>query len=337
MKAIVFKGNASPLEVKEVEKPLVSEGKILVRLHYAALNHLDLLIIKKTSDVPAGGVILGSDGAGIIEETGAGVTAFQKGDEVVINPAINWGPDERVQGPDFDILGFPLNGTFAEYLLIDQSQVHPKPSHLSLKEAAALPLAALTAYRALFTRGNLLPEQHLLITGIGGGVAQFLQQMGLAAGARVSVTSGKEEKLAEALSKGASYAYNYKDTDWAEKAKATAGAFDLIVDSAAGEGFSALLDLVKPGGTIVTLGRTAGPLPSIYPGILYNKQINIHGSLMGSPWEFTRMLKFFETHKLHPVIDRTFPLEEGISALGYLEKGTHTGKVILSMNMDHTS
>lgn len=333
MKAILFKGNQHPWQLTELPAPQPEKGQVLVRLSYASLNHLDLLISKKVSEVPLPGVIPGSDGAGTIAAVGEGVTRWKKGQEVIINPGLNWGTDLKAHSPQFDILGFPDNGTFAEYIIISQDQIFPKPIHLSFAEAAALPMAALTAYRVLFTRGNLQKGQNVLVTGAGGGVAQFLLQFAIAAGANVYVTSGNDTKISFALKQGAKKGFNYNHKEWVSQAKEEVkDGFDLIVDSAGGEGFLDLIDLIRVGGTIVIFGRTAGNIPSIFPGLLYNKQINILASIMGSPIEFAKMLEFYTDKQLHPVIDKIYSLPDFEAARERMEKGQQIGKILFSIN-----
>jgi len=332
MKALLFRGASQPIQVTNVPKPDINKGQVLIRVKYAALNHLDLLIMRKVEDVTNGSVILGSDGAGVIEAVGEGVNKLFVGQEVLINPALNWGDELKAHGPDFEILGYPDNGTFAEYIVIDQKQVFPKPSHLTLQEAAAIPMAGLTAYRVLFTRGKLEKGQNVLVTGAGGGVGQFLLQFAIAAGANVYVTSGSNEKLAFMSRQGVIKGFNYKDETWANAAKAAVpDGFDLIVDSAGGEAFLSLIDLTKTGGTIVIFGRTAGNIPPIYPGLLYNKQINILATIMGSSSEFGSMLNFYETNRIRPVIDQTFSLDEYDHAFRKMEEGKHLGKILFEI------
>lgn len=161
---------------------------------------------------------------------------------MIINPSLYWGENEAVQSDHFEILGEPTNGTFAEFVVIDKAYVYERPAHLSLKQAAALPLAALTAYRALFTKAKVTSKDKILITGIGGGVALFLLQMVTAIGAGVYVTSSANEKLRGAVSLGAKGGYNYKEPSWQQKTREETKGFDVIIDSAGGEGFADLLD-----------------------------------------------------------------------------------------------
>jgi zinc-binding alcohol dehydrogenase/oxidoreductase len=153
MKALVLHSEKEKLMIREMPAPVPGKDEVVIALKYAALNHLDIWIWKEQS--PAEPVILGSDGSGVVHAIGDGVDRGLIGREVVINPALYWGPAQNVQSEDFQILGSPTNGTFAEFIVIRREYVYEKPKHLSLKEAAALPLAGLTAYRALFTKAGI--------------------------------------------------------------------------------------------------------------------------------------------------------------------------------------
>ena len=161
-------------------------------------------------------MILGSDGAGIVETVGDGVSGIKEGDEVVINPSLNWPHQSPAPPEGFDILGVPTRGTFADSIVIPAGNVEPKPEHLTWEEAGVLPLAALTGYRALFSRGDLKAGEHVLIVGIGSGVSTFMLSMAKAAGARATVTSRSEEKRSRALELGADTAID-SDGDWQEQ------------------------------------------------------------------------------------------------------------------------
>jgi zinc-binding alcohol dehydrogenase/oxidoreductase len=329
MKALVFQSKDEPLKLREVPKPLPGINEVLVELKYAALNHLDLWIWKEQS-LPQP-VILGSDGSGIVTAVGTNVDANLIEKEVIINPSLYWGANEGMFGEDYQILGNPTNGTFAEFMVIPQEYVHEKPVHLSLKEAAAIPMAALTAYRALFTKAQATPLDKILITGIGGGAALYLMQMAIAIGATVYVTSSSEEKINRAIQLGAKGGFNYKDPEWIEKAKGEAGGFDVIIDSAGGNGFAALTEVANAAARIVLFGRTAGNINNLRPGIIYNKQLQIMGTVMGTPKEFAEMIDFYERYKLRPVIDKEFSLEQIIEAFRYMDEGSQFGKVMLKI------
>ncbi|MBN2614891.1 MAG: zinc-binding dehydrogenase [Bacteroidales bacterium] len=332
MKALLLSQKTYDFEVKDIEKPKVSKSEVLIKLNAAAINHHELWTLKEKnlkSDAP---ILLGSDGAGIIEDVGTEVERLKPGDEVVINPSLNWGEKDRIQSRQYEILGFPTRGTFAEYILIGAQYVYPKPEHLSFEEAAALPLAGLTAYRALFTRGEFEPDSKILITGIGGGAALFAMNFAIASDAEVYVTSSDETKMSKAIELGAKGAVNYKNNDWSTELKKMAGGFDIIIDSAAGPGFSSLVDLAHPGGRIALFGRTAGNISSLNPRAIFWKQLSIHGTTMGNDQEFKAMMEFISNKNIRPVIDSVFPPKDINLAFEKMDQGKQFGKIVMDLN-----
>jgi zinc-binding alcohol dehydrogenase/oxidoreductase len=329
MKSIVFKDPKTGPVLQESSIPEVGPGKVLINLKFAGLNHLDLWTWK-------GGelqqpVISGSDGYGIVEATGEGVDSSWIGKEVIINPSMDWGNDPAVYGESYKILGNPDNGCFAEYVAVPVEYVYQKPAYLSGMEAAGLPMPALTAYRALFTKAGLTRNDKVLITGIGGGAALNLLQMAKALGATVHVTSSSESKIQKAIDLGAEKGYNYKNDSWIDEAKKQGG-FDVIIDSAGGNGFAALTEVAKNGARIVLFGKTAGDINGLKPGIIFNKQLRIMGSVMGTPQEFEAMLNFYETNKIRPVIDSVYPLENFAEAAALMASGKQFGKIIFRID-----
>ncbi len=333
MKAFLFKGKDSVPTVEETKKPKPVKDQVLIKLHYAALNHRDLWVMEEQTQQFPNGIILGSDGVGVIEDVGEDADPLLVGAEVVINPSLEWGNNPIVQGDNFKILGFPDNGTFAEYMVVTKKNIFERPENLSMEESAAVPLSGLTAYRALFSKARLRAKEKVLITGIGGGAALWALQFAAAYQGRVYVTSGSEEKLAKAKTLGALGGFNYKDADWAEKAKKEAGGgFDIIIDSAGGDQFSKLVDLALPGGRIVNFGRTAGNIDSIVTKQLYWKQLSILGTTMGTRDEFLSMIDFIESRNLKPVMDKTYPLNEIDSAFARMKEGSQFGKIVLKIS-----
>jgi NADPH:quinone reductase-like Zn-dependent oxidoreductase len=331
MKAALFKGKDYPLTIEEVKKPKPLKDQVLIRLKYAALNHRDIWLMKEQTQEFPNGVIFGSDGSGIIEDVGEDADPLLVGAEVVINPSLEWGNNPVVQSDSFKILGCPDNGTFAEFIVISKKYVFEKPEHLSFEESAAVPLSALTAYRALFSKARLRAKEKVLITGVGGGAALWLLQFAVAYQARVYVTSGSAEKLQKAKELGALGGFNYKDPDWVVQAQKEAGGFDIIIDSAGGDQFPKLLDLALPGARIVNFGRTSGNIPDINTKTLYWKQLSILGTTMGTRDEFLSMLDFLESRNIKPVIDKTFPFSQIHQALARMEQGNQFGKIILEI------
>ena len=330
MKAAVLTEVKQPLVHQELPAPVAAPGQAVVRLKAAALNHRDLwtqLGLYPNITLP---VTLGSDGAGTVTSTGSTADAAWIGREVIVNPSLDWGDDHGAQGPKFRILGLPDNGTFAEQLLIPVANLAPKPAHLSWEEAAALPLAGLTAWRALFTRARLKTGERVLVTGVGGGAAQFALQFALAAGAQAWVTSGSPEKIERAKALGAAGGVNYREAGWAQALEKQAGRFAVIVDSAGGEGFARLVDLTSPGGRLVFFGATTGNPPGLDLRKCFFRQINLLGTTMGSPADFAGMTRLVENKKIVPVVDRVFPLEAADAALRHMEAGAQFGKIVLT-------
>ena len=337
MKAIRLHELEGPegLRYEDVPDPEPGQDEIVVRLRNAALNRRDLFATQgmypgvKPDILPA---IPGADGSGEVVAKGDSAEGPDEGTEVVINPALYWGDNPRIPGKDYRILGIPDDGTFAQFVKVPADHVFPKPSHLSHEEAAAIPLAALTAYRALFTRGQLQEGETVFVPGIGGGVATFLVQMARAAGATVFVSSGSDEKIEKAKELGAEGGVNYNSEDWSKELKSMSGGVDLSVDSIGGEVFNDLLRLANPASRIVVIGATAGPAPKVMTILIaLFKQLDILGTAMGNPDEFGSMLKFYEEHELRPVINETFSLEEAPAALEHMEEGKGIGKVVLEI------
>jgi NADPH:quinone reductase-like Zn-dependent oxidoreductase len=304
----------------------------LVNIKYAAFNHRDVWIQKGQYGGIVLPIILGADGSGIVYKVGANVSADWIGKEVVINPSMNWGNNPRVQAKDYVILGTPHDGTFAEYVKVDPKLLHLKPSHLSLEQAAAVPLAGLTSFRATMKRATAKFGENILITGIGGGVALFCVQFAVAAGCNVYVTSGDDEKIAKAIATGAKGGVNYNNQNWDKELKAMSGGFEAIVDSSGGDTFAKLVDLAKPAGRIAMYGATLGAFNSGVPAKIFWKQLDILGSTMGNDEEFTEMIAFINDHKIVPVVDEIFEMTEAQNALEKMSNGKQFGKIVLRIS-----
>src|SRR5918998_5394002 len=337
MKAIRLHDLDGPdsLGYEDVPEPEPGSGETVVRLHAAALNRRDVFATYgqypgvKPDILPC---VLGSDGSGEVVARGDGADGPAEGAEVVINPALYWGDDPRKPGKEYRILGLPDDGTFAQFVKVPADSVFPKPSHLSHEEAAAIPLAALTAYRALFTRGQLQEGETVFVPGIGGGGATFVVQMAKAAGATVFVSSGSDEKIEKAKELGTEGGVNYNSEDWSKELKSMSGGVDLSVDSIGGEGFNTLIRLSKPGSRIVIFGATAGPAQKAMTISISLKNLDVFGTAMGNAQEFGDMLQFYEEHDLHPVINETFPLEDTAAAQQHMEEGKGIGKIVLEIS-----
>ncbi|MCW5921890.1 MAG: zinc-binding dehydrogenase [Saprospiraceae bacterium] len=320
MKALILNALHQPLVFGDMPEPAPVKGETIVRLRTAALNHRDVYITKGLYANIKFPCVLGSDGAGESE-----------GKRVVIYPALDWGDDPRFQGKQFRVLGMPEDGTFAEMIRVPSSHIFPAPAHLTWEQSAALPLAGLTAWRTLFSRCQLKKGEKVLISGVGGGVALMALQIALAAQAEVFVTSGADSKIERASKMGAKGGANYREAGWDKKLKQDAGGFDVIVDAAAGDGFSAFPALCNPGGRIGIYGGSLGKINGLSMQPVFWKQISILGSTMGTLDEFGNMLKFVEKHGIVPIVDSVFPLSMGNDAFEKMDKGQQFGKIVLSI------
>lgn len=332
MKAIYLEAINSPFVLIEKEKPVAGPGEAVVQVKAAALNHRDVWIQYGryfTKDYPA---ILGSDGAGIVTEVGEGVDKSWIGKEVILDPSTDWGDNERAHGQNYKVLGMPEDGAFAEYVKVRATNLHEKPEHLTFEEAAALPLAGVTAYRAMFTKCGLKAGEKVLVTGGGGGVALFAVQFAVAAGAEVWVTSGSDEKIEAAKKLGATGGINYKKENWGKELKTITGGFDVSIDGAAGEGFVQLVKLANPGGRIGIYGGTTGMIGQLNPAEIFWKQLAIHGSTMGTNQDFAEMVAFVRDKKVKPIVDSVFKLEQTEEAMRYMEAGKQFGKIVVSVS-----
>ncbi|MBD5635168.1 MAG: zinc-binding dehydrogenase, partial [Candidatus Eremiobacteraeota bacterium] len=288
-------GGPEKLHIEDVPKPEPGPGQILVRIKRAAFNRRDVFITQNLYPGISLPRTLGSDGCGEIAELGEGVTGHAVGAPVVINPEFGWSGDGRLPEKSGDILGMPADGTFAEYVVVPATAVYAKPAPLSDDEAAAIPLAGLTAYRATFTRGKIVKDDVVLIPGVGSGVQTFVLVYAKHVGARTIVTSGSDAKLERAKAFGADVTINYKsDPDWHKTARKAAGGAGptLVVDSTGGDTLSKSIDIVAPGGRVVIYGGTQGDA-KIRPFSIFWKHVDVLGSSMGSPSDFSAMLELF--------------------------------------------
>lgn len=319
------------LSLRELPRKAAKPGEVVVALEAAALNRRDLWItLGKYSGIrfPS---ILGSDGAGVVSAVGAGVSESLVGTEVVINPSLGWGPNQALSAESFRVLGMPDDGTFAEEICIAATQVRKKPAHLTFPEAAALPLAGITAYRALCYRGRLRAAETVLIPGIGSGVSTMALLFAHHLGARTIVTSGSEEKLQRARELGADFAISYREADWDKQiAKWTGGGPDLIVDGVGGETWQKCVGIARAGARVVNYGATSG-VATLDLRRLFWRHLDVMGSTMGSERDFDEMLAIVSAGKLRPVVDTVYPLSDAKAALARMEQNQHMGKIVLKI------
>lgn len=331
MKALQLTDQVSEkIWITDVEKPKPSNGEVLVEIKAASLNHRDQWCREGKYPGLKNDVTLGSDGSGIVVELGDGVDQSWLNESVVINPNINWGENSVAQSKDYHILGMPTNGTFAQYVLVNSNRLVIKPAYLTFEETAALPIAGMTAFRALMTQAKVQLNDKVLVTGIGGGVSQFAALFLRAMNIEYYITSGSEKKIEDAIEKGAKNGFNYKSENWWKNASKEIGGFDVIIDSAGGDLVNNYLKIINPGGRIVFYGSTAGTPKSFDMFRLFWSQVSIHGSTMANDQEFEEMIEFMDKHQIKPVIDSVRPFGEIVSAFDRMRDGKQSGKMVVS-------
>lgn len=320
---------------------LAAPTHVRVRIVAAALNHLDLFVADGLPGIPLGpGWVPGADGAGIVDAVGTAVTQLRPGDRVLLNPGHADGDDEYTRAgeqplsPSYKILGEHVPGTLAEYVTCPAACAHPVPGGVSWDEAAAFPLATLTAWRMVHTRARVRAGQHVLIQGIGGGVALAALQMCRDLGAVTWVTSGSDDKLARAQALGATHGLNYRTTDVARtirQATAKRGV-DVVIDSVGTATWASSLGALGRAGRLVTCGGTSGPMLETDVRKLFWNQWTLMGSTMGNDDEFAAIVRELGAGRLRPVIDRVFPLAEGRAAYERLASVAQFGKVVVRVS-----
>jgi NADPH:quinone reductase-like Zn-dependent oxidoreductase len=319
-------GGPDVLVLEEAPDPIAGPGEVLVRLRASALNHLDIWIRKGLPSVPKPR-ILGADGAGVVEALGDGVSGFEPGERVVLNPGIEAG-DGRIH-----VIGEHGDGTNAELIAVPATNVHPIPDGLSFEEAAAFPLVFETAYRMLVTRAGVREGEWVLTWGVGGGVSTATLAIGKALGAKVMVTSSSEEKLERARELGADATVNHATGDVrAAVQEATGGhGADIVVESVGEATWATSLQVAAPGGRITVCGATSGPNPPAALHRVWWKQLSILGSTMGTGEDFAGAYELVASGRARPVVDTVLPLEEIRAAHERLEAGEQLGKIVLTV------
>jgi NADPH:quinone reductase-like Zn-dependent oxidoreductase len=337
---IVGHGGNEVVHVGERPTPERKSGEVLVRLHAATLNRVDLYMRDSgagiTHRLPQ---IMGLDGAGIVAEIDSDETLLQVGHRVVLHPGIGCRRCEFCQRGGgvlcvkMSLLGEHRDGTFAEYVSVPSSNVFPMPAELSFVQAAALGVNHLTAWRMLFTKAQLKPWEVVLIFGIGGGVSLAALQLAKLVGARVIVTSRDDAKLQRAQAMGADHVINSQTQDVVKSVMAATDGrgVDVVFENVGAAVWSPAMKSLVRGGRLVTCGATTGDQPPADLRRIFIRQLQIFGSTLGNLSEFSELLSFVDRTGLKPVIDSEYPLEQVHAALDRLESGNQFGKVALQI------
>ena len=332
-------GGTDKLEYRtDIAVPEPTAGTVRVRLHAAALNHLDVFTL---GGLPGINIkppwVMGADGAGIIEKTGSEVSSVKEGDHVVINPGLSDRTCEFCRIGEhslcvkFRLLGEHAPGTLADYIVVPQQNVRRIPNEIPFGMAAAFTLANLTAWRMLVTRARVSDADDVLIWGIGGGVAQAAMRIAKAHGARVWVTSGSDEKLERAKSLGADEVINHRTSSVGKEIRARTGkrGVSIVIDSVGQSTWNDSLIALGRAGRLVTCGGTSGATVQTDVRRLFWNQWTIMGSTMGNDAEFDTITDELRAGRLMPVIDSTFSLSDGRKAFERMANGDQFGKIVI--------
>lgn len=323
-------GGLDRLELRDdMPIPEAGPGEVRVRVLAAALNHLDLFVLRGLPGVTiTPRWVVGADAVGILDGTD---------DLVVVNPGLSDGTCEYCRRGEqslcvnFRLMGEHAPGTIAEYIVVPERNVARIPRQTPIPEAAAFTLTTLTAWRMLVTRAKIRPDEQILIQGIGGGVALSALQIAKQVGARVWVTSSSDEKLARARELGADETINYRTADVAREIRARTGkrGVDVVVDSVGEATWSSSLGALGKFGRLVTCGATSGPTVTMDARRLFWNQWTILGSTMGNDAEFAMVTNELCEQRLMPPIDSVFDISQGREAFARLESGAQFGKVVV--------
>jgi NADPH:quinone reductase-like Zn-dependent oxidoreductase len=340
MKAVIFNEHGGPevLRYTEVEEPRIKANEVLVEVRACALNHLD---VWARGGLPGIKIplphILGNDIAGVVRDVGEIVTWVRAGDEVILQPGVSCGHCfECLGGQDnlcaeYDILGYRLDGGYAELVAAPGVNVIHKPLNLSWEEAAALPLVTVTAWHMLVTRANVQPGEDVLIHAAGSGVGSIGIQVAKLRGARVIATAGSDEKLAKARELGADETVNYTREDWPKEVRRLTGkrGVDVVFEHTGAETWPGSILSLKKSGRLVTCGATSGFDAHTDIRQLFYRHLTFLGSFMGSKAELLDAMKFIESGAIRAVVDRVLPLEEARRAHELMEDRAQFGKLVL--------
>jgi NADPH:quinone reductase-like Zn-dependent oxidoreductase len=335
MRALVLDGDAGIDNLSVTERPAVEPGagQVAVTMKAASLNYRDLATVESPMIKARLPLVPLSDGCGIVSAIGSGVTRVAVGDRVAPLFFQGWLGGEPTGPALATALGGALDGVARDQVVLSENGVSKVPAALSDEEAACLPCAALTAWRALMVEGDLKPGDVVLAQGTGG-VSIFALQFAKAAGATVIITSSSDEKLERARALGADHTINYKtDPEWAKAARKLTGGrgVDQVVEVGGAGTFQQSIQAIRIGGRIAVIGVLTGAVQDLNVAAMFGANARIHGITVGSREQFEAMCRAIEANAIRPVVDKRFPLEDARSAFRAMKAGEHFGKIVLNL------
>ena len=340
MRAVLFRRHGGPdvLESADVPDPSLEPGRILVRVKACSINHLDLWI---RQGLPAYHITLphisGCDVAGVVEQTGPGVTGVPVGSPVVIAPGVSCfhcaacfaGQDNLCES--YGIFGAKTNGGYAQFTTARARDVVPVPAGLSMDAAAAFPLVFLTAWHMLITRAQLRAGETVLIHAAGSGIGHAAVQIAKLSGATVIATVGSDPKIGKAQALGADHVINYQREDFVAGVRRLTQdqGVDVVFEHIGPQTWDGSLKLVKKGGRLVTCGATSGPGVPLDLRYVFSRQLTILGAMMGTRAELLAVAGLMGQGRLRPVVDTVYPLQEVRTAQERMLGRDVFGKLVL--------
>ena len=341
MKAIRIHEHGGPenLIYENIAEPKTAPGEVLINVKATALNHLDIWVRSGSTgadyNLPR---IPGSDVAGVVSDIGSEVKKVKQGDEVILYPANFCGScDECKLGrqtfcKSYVPLGTLIDGGDAEYIVVPEHNLLPKPENLSFNEAAAFPLVFLTAWHMLISLGEVKENDKVLVHAAGSGVGAAAIQIAKQFCARVYTTSSSDEKLEKAKEIGADVTINYDKESFQDAIyRDTDGeGVDIVIEHVGPATWKESIRSLKKGGRLVTCGATTGPIAELELRRIFSRQISIYGSYMGYLSELNDVLRYINSGALKPIVDSVFDLKDAPDAHRHMESRDQFGKIILN-------
>jgi NADPH:quinone reductase-like Zn-dependent oxidoreductase len=340
MKAVRFHSHGGPevLKYEEAPDPVPNADEALIRVKACALNHLDIWARRGLPNVEIPlPHISGSDISGVVEWVPPEESELRNGDEVIVNPGMGCGRcDKCMLGKDnqcrsYTIIGYGLDGGYAELVKVRRTNVVRKPEAMTFEEAASFPLVFLTAYHMLVTKAGVSPEDVVLVIAANSGVGSAAVQVAKLHGAEVIATAGDEEKMRRARELGADHTIDHYRQSVLEEVKKLTGkrGVDVVVEHVGNATWGHSVKSLAKGGRLVLCGATSGAEVSTDLRYVYNRELTIYGSFMAGKGELLEVVKMFRSGRLRTVVDSVYPLKEAAEAQARMEGSKHFGKIVL--------